>query len=648
MHNMNNMINSVITKSGFVFEQTKINLDNDKLISIMDQLHKVNMDSDTSLEIPCPHIAVIGDQGVGKSTTLNRLLGAEILPMRQSTQQETSICTLYPTIYNTMYDNEQKEYSIEVWIKKRNENEKIYDTSIVLAHEEIKNTVKSKFAEIYSKKNLDIETMRILVKGPKLTNKYVVDLPGIRNDKSEQAISIQNHIIKYLDNNKGAIILFFLLASGPERTSAWNIINKYATSNPIIPILIKPDELGLKDRSVINILTGKTDVKFPNDNIFVIKNPNTLNGDLFDLNKIDSDEITWFKKHTIYEKYICDVDFENKMGFQKLIKKIVNMLNSQYSDILPKIIESAERKLNMYKMQQNTLKNKLAINGSNQLLLYKSNVDEFIKKIRDTLNGNISSNKILGSDIKLKIKEFYDTACNIRSTGKYTFNEINALISQSGGTRDLYTKFSEEILIYIIFKDEQKSPAKNLESLIQNYIDNIAKMFRDAVHDLEFPDSQIDMIFWNHIKEKFICNIDKKYMIDGFRMLCDAQESYYDFDCRFSKMEKMEKNDKSEKIDKNNNMNLSNITNILQLIDQVWQKYNEMIRTQFGKYIQKHFIEYNTSDAKMDSIFYNQQSIDQLVKYIKEPDDIEKRREQLDKNIAKITLLLETVNKIII
>lgn len=633
---MQTFLSSVYSISGKAISAdspTKYTLDNDSLILMMDQLHKINMDPEFSLEIPCPHIAVIGDQGLGKSTTLNRLLGAEILPMRQSTH-ESSICTLFPTIYHTVFDSECKDYTIEIFRKSQGLDEQLYDTVSCSTFDEIKTAVKSKFSDFYIKNSKSkIETVRVVVKGAKLTNKYVVDLPGIRNDKTEQATKIIDQIIKYLDSNPGAILLFFLPSSGPERSSAWSIINKYINTNIIIPVLIRPDELGINDRSVMNILVGKTDIKLPNENVFVVKNPNTLNNEIFDITKADADEISWFKKHPIYGKYALESTYSKKFGFIELANKIIHVLTSKYTVIIPKISEIAETKLNNYKIQRNQLRSKLIINESNKLLVYKSYIDEFLKKIRGVINGEICS-KLSGSNIKSKIKGFYDTANTVNYLGKFNTKEIEAMVAQCGGSRDLYTKFSEEILINVLFKDE-KSPAKQLDILMRQSIETIVKLFKDIIMDIDFSNSQLDQQFWFNMKERFISNIDKKYVYDGLNMLCVAQETYFEF-------EDEKKNDSlflttNAKSSNDENLGTRYVVNIMQ---QIWAKYLFTVKLQFGKYIQKHFVEYNLSESKMDSIYYNQVNIDQLTKFLKEPDDIEKRREQLDKNIDKLKTLL--------
>lgn len=618
------------------------NLDNDTLISMMNQLHKINMDNidpEFSLDIPCPHIVVIGDQGLGKSTTLNRLLGAEILPMRQSTH-ESSICTLFPTIYHTVFDNEIEDCIIEMWYKKNNEEEQLLDT-INIPFDLIKVTVKNKFNKFYNENEKDnnIETLRVIVRGAKLSNKYVIDLPGIRNDKSEQSDKIKNQIIKYLDNNHGALLLFFLPSSGPERTSAWSIINKYLnTSHTIIPILIKPDELGTNDSTIIKILIGKTDIKFPSENIFVIKNPNTLNNETFDIKKAGLDELNWFENHPIYSKYINEVPLNKKLdkkfGFDKLINKIIQILNAKYHAIIPKITEVAENKMHSYMQQKKLLKEKLVIQDSNKLLIYKRYVDEFLKKIRDIINGEITNDELSGSIIKLKIKEFYNTANSITYIGNFKMKEINTIILQCGGSRDLYTKFREEVLINMLFRDE-KSPAKQLEILMIKYIEAIVKLFKDIIFKVNFPNNQLDQQFWINLKDKLISNIDKNYVINGLNMLSVAQESYFEFEDNKEK-------DNYKESEKLSEVNMDNVLNT----KRIWEKYLFIIKLQFGKYIQKHFIEYNLSEERMDNLYYSQDNIDFLIKFLKEPDDMGKRREQLDKNIEKLRILLEIIGKI--
>jgi GTPase Era involved in 16S rRNA processing len=626
---MQSFLSSVASMTGIGSPETpnKCMLDNDTLISIMDQLHKVNMEPEFSLEIPCPHIAVVGDQGLGKSTTLNRLLGSEILPMRQATH-ENGICTLFPTIYHTVFDGECKDYVIELWCKKIGMDEVLSDTVRTAIFEDIKGLVKAKFAECYAK-NENIETVRVVVKGAKLTSKYVVDLPGIRNDRSEQATKIRDHIVRYLDTNIGAIILFFLPSSGPERSSAWSIVNKYMDTHTVIPVLIRPDELGEKDRSVINILGGKTDIKFPNENIFVIKNPNTMNKEVFDITKTDIDEATWFRKHPIYGKYILEEGYSKKFGFTELINKIIQVLNARYCAIMPKILDNAETKLQFYKNERAQLKSKLVINESNKLLIYKSYVDEFLNKIRGVVDGEITS-KLSGSKIKMKIKEFCETVSKIKYTGEFKADEIESMVKQCGGTRDLYTKFSEEILINVLFKDD-KSPAKQLELLMRQYIEFIARLFKDIINDVDFSNNQLDPLFWANLKEKLIIDIDKKYVHDGLHMLCSAQESYFDFEDEYYNFPKTETKESKY---------------IFTVMEQIWKKYLFIVRVQFGKYIQKHFVEHNLSEGKMDGIFYRPDNIEFLTKFLKEPDETEKRRVLLDRNIDKLKTLIESINKI--
>lgn len=637
-----NAVNAVSVMSGkkSIDQQT---LDNNVLISLMDQLHKVNMEPDCSLEIPCPHIAVIGDQGLGKSTTLNRLLGHEILPMRQS-NHESSICTLFPTIYHTIYDPECKNYTVELWCKRIGQADQLVDTVQALTFEDIKTIVKTKFADCYVK-STNIETVRVVVKGARLSSKYVVDLPGIRNDNSEQANKIRDQIINYLDKNPGTILLFFLPSSGPERTSAWSIVNKYTQSNTIVPVLIRPDQLGSKDKSVMNVLSGKTDIKLPNENVFVVKNPDTLNNEVFDLTRTDQEEAIWFEQHPIYGKYVFDPSFNKKFGFNQLVGKVVDILNARYCSIMPKIIEKTAKKLQEYQLQRSQLKTKLVINDGNKLLIYKSFVDEFLNRVRGVISGEASPNSSLrlgGASIKLKIKEFYDKVSAIKYTGTYNVDEIDVMISQCGGSKDLYTKFNEETLINILFRDP-KSPAKQLDSLIKEYIDIITKLFKDIIYDIDFSHNPIDIQFWNSLKDRFIQDVDKKYVQEGLIMLCSAQEAYFEFE--------------DQKPVQNGQYSGSNMPTIappsvtstkyvLSIMEGIWNKYSVTVKQQFGKYIQKHFVEHNLNGVKMDSIFYKSDNIDAMARLLKEPESVEKRRVFLDRNIEKLKGLSDIINKI--
>jgi hypothetical protein len=263
----------------------------------------------------------------------------------------------------------------------------------------------------------------------------------------------------------------------------------------------------------------------------------------------------------------------------------------------------AEIKIQNYRLQRNQLKNKLIINESNKLLVYKYHIDEFLKKIRGVINGELTS-KLTGLDIKSKIKQFCDVTENINYTGKFNFQEINLMISQCGGSRDLYTKINEEILISMIFKDD-KSPAKHLESLMKQYIELIVKLFRDIIFEIDFSYNQLDPQFWNNLKEKLITNIDKKYVFDGLMMLCVAQESYFDFEPSYVNIgeKKREPLIYVANEQKGNNVENSGVKYVLSVMELIWKKYLFTVRLQFGKYIQKHFIEYNLSEAKMDNIF---------------------------------------------
>ena len=46
------------------------------------------LSSDVSVQSALPHILIMGDQGVGKSTTLNRLLQVNVFPMRSKERQK--------------------------------------------------------------------------------------------------------------------------------------------------------------------------------------------------------------------------------------------------------------------------------------------------------------------------------------------------------------------------------------------------------------------------------------------------------------------------------------------------------------------------------------------------------------------------------
>lgn len=265
---------------------------------------------------------------------------------------------------------------------------------------------------------------------------------------------------------------------------------------------------------------------------------------------------------------------------------------------------------------RNKLGDKLITTPSSRLRHYTRTTLEF----KDIIKREIKSSK---NEYALQIKELYNEFKS--ETKKIVFDrnidkkEITRRLRNTGGTVIPILGRDESIVTDVLFETD-KSPYAKLMNVIQQHAHTIYRILFELIDHLEV-DTKIDMEFWTALKKIIKRRSTIEKFMNAINDFCSAQKHNHDTNL-LSPSQNVEESDMDLQIGG---------------IRKFWKKIITNTNTNYPKYIQEHLIDYNIE--YLDKIFDDNMA--QLSPLIKEPNGIDIKRDELDRNIYEIKLFME-------
>lgn len=214
----------------------------------MEKAHSValqfNQDLDLSSSIP--FVIVAGDQGVGKSTTINRLVNARILPTRNRSEADKDRAqTTIATLYHVRRDPSADGRKASVYVS-HNEIAGTLDQCQPQEVEigELAQTVYDMQRACFIDRFSPYDTITINYFSPKARAFSIVELPGMRADEDEQ--KTRELTESWLKRHPNSIVVAVLRAELQSQQAILKILEKNLSSSSYhdrtILVITKPTE----------------------------------------------------------------------------------------------------------------------------------------------------------------------------------------------------------------------------------------------------------------------------------------------------------------------------------------------------------------------------------------------------------------------
>lgn len=253
-----------------------------------------------------PYVVVAGDQGVGKSTTINRLAKADLFPMRSKEQAEkdepqTKIATLYritratggnanTAIVGTVCENSACK-------KSECEQRTVPKADLANTIDRLQNTCFTGFFGTEDMITVDYAL-------PTGIDIAIVDLPGIQHAGPDK---VQSKALteKWLNKYSNAIVLAVLAAEKLFQAEIYGILEEKAKTfkNRVIFVITKVASISRQNLGAYNMIRSDNMKLFNAPGVLLKSADQTSRGEEgMSLDDQIEMEKEWFKNHEAYSK----------------------------------------------------------------------------------------------------------------------------------------------------------------------------------------------------------------------------------------------------------------------------------------------------------------------------------------------------------
>lgn len=454
-----------------------------------ENLHRIESQLSKRLKSIYPHYVLIGDQNTAKSTLINHLIGAIVLPCRKGNNHlnfnARTICPLSLHVRREQY-KDPDEIHVMYMIYDSNSQVREQGDCITTDRSKLVHYILDFFEKHQNKNNIlnnDNCLVELDIRGNFNEEIHYIDLPGLRNDNTDLTDKITKTISNYIKKHPH-IIPIFVMNSACDITASNSCkfiteFIKYNGNNDVIIVMTKPDTLNERNKSLIDLLEGNGPLQIPKSNIFIVKMYDTCEESDININKSLNDESAWFLNRIIY-KNLPD-NLKSQLGIINL-KNFINIkLFEKIKNELPKLVEKlkqeisdAQRKLSnmtVFDQKQKLLYygehktkiineiekicNKLNQSQGKYPNIYKTNLNINYKFKTSLFNYNYAfeslNNKL--NDICSDMNKSIDTCCNQILGQSFDTNYINQFSNTIKSIFDI-SEFKNEFSKYILVQQE--------------------------------------------------------------------------------------------------------------------------------------------------------------------------------------------------
>ena len=511
--------------SNFILNNNKMNinlLSDEKILELNLILNNIKNSTKINLNIKTPRLVTVALQSAAKSTTLNRIIGLNILPTG------SKITTRCPLILNCSYIKSSNNTTIEIFKYKNEElvlvnkfNKDIEFPNLDLDIQEKLMTNITEITREYCGNDFSISNTPIIlnIKSPNVTTLQLIDLPGLvqvaltgKGQKSNIKEIISNMIGEYIKDENTIILSILPARVDLEVDSSLELIKRYDKDlTRTIGIISKVDLLDNSENISDYLLNN------------VVSDLQIKLGYYALVNK--GDEEQFFYNHPIYNKME-----QTNIGINNLKKKIKKIIINRTKKMLPEILNDINNKLSETTIELENYKDYFDTKNENSRINYLNHL------INDFKNLYIESIKMRGSH--------FDSAREIKKifiNYKKNLEEINPFLKYKN------EYFKEKILsleglkisspalpidvLELTLQDKEKKPIQKFIPISKDCIKNVSKELIRLI-DLIFNVQKNLTIYPNltkSIKKFIIENIILKHISAANKKIeeiIDSEEYY--------------------------------------------------------------------------------------------------------------------------
>lgn len=582
--------------------------------------------------IQTPIIIFMGDQGTGKTQTLDRLAGQKMGLYRRGTDDQNLPKTISPIYHNHKYV-EGELFSVSGYIKGLN-NDISNGQSIQkgIKEEDLPNVTSNilQQADAHIKNQGGLSAcvyVSLNITGPTLKNMHFVDLPGMSHNNVQHA-TYNEHINKIINKfstmYKHAVFVFVTTATNIGGSSLWHQIRNHKDKSSIIWVITRPDSLNQNDVRLKAALESHNDLScgIPKSNIFIVKNYDSTNKT--EVKDEEYDERNYFQSHPIYSELLRDPNYSKQFGISNLRSFVYSKVRECMRAELPALQNYLKNERKLCEIKQKAI---LVAPIPSEQTIKGYTVQDIFRSYLECLRKTFKGDSGFSNDNVLTIRNIIsiDFCCEIRNIPyNVGIDDITIMkeCARAGGIENSIGGFSRETFLNLMF-DRDGSPYKMMIDIIHNYIDKLDTICRDIINSIKLPEMEyIDNRFWDYLRMHLQSVVKKKALVNAVESFCIIQRHNY---------KNYLKTDSEENVNKR--------TTAVMILSDFWKDVKENVCTNFPKYVAEFLIEENLrriSESRKDCH-------QELIDLFSEKSDILVLRQELADRLEHINEILNEI-----
>ena len=589
-------------------------------------------------DIDIPQLVVVGSQSSGKSSILNSILGMDILPTGSNMVTRGP---LQLELIQTKKDIKASfgEYVDSTWM---NLNE--INIDFPNPTDEQKSEIRSMINQLtnqYAGNGMNITDNPIYLRiySPNIPNLSLVDLPGLTmvacTDKGQPKDikdRIRNLVGNYISNKSAIIMAVMPARTDIEADIALDLIKEHdPRCERTVGILTKIDLMN-EGTDITHLLENKVSKDLQlGYGYYAIKNRNKIEADT--MNVIDGlrEEYRYFNDHPIYSNH----RYKEFMGIPCLCKNLSSLLVKSLKKSFPRILEKINRDLESNTSDLNKLGDPIPQEDSMKSAYIHKTIAKLTRAFISVLEdrGKIINS---GRNVKQQFLEFRQTIENLQPFSKANCNDsyITDAISNCEGNHMSFPSPPVEVLEQLM-KDPIKRPIFNINQHAQKCSQNIMNELNVLVEHLleeqsinRFPELN-KLITKTCLNEVFIPHLNKTYRAIEDE-LCSQENYIWTDDLKFNEA----------LVDSNS----SNVDVMRILAENYYKATTYILQDTIPKKIMYYLVSQSQKD--IGSKLYEIIKKTELDELLKEVDNIQERRNNLDKIIKDLRSAKELIEGI--
>jgi hypothetical protein len=535
------------------------------------------------LNLSVPLTIIIGDQAVGKSSLVRRLIGFNLVPARAPDDDINKIETVCPIFIDSSRSSDS-EYRLGIELFRIDGTKvDLFKHQVVDKENACKQCgewLKLQIQE-HSAGNNTLSHISLRFSGPDVNPGHLMDLPGLSHDKKDLAAKINKAIGDALKKYKRHIVVLMTdSSSAATSTAAWEFVHESQRSKSVW-VGTKPDK-DLRNAPMLKILeSNKGFGGVPNENIFLFK------GDL-------EDEKSWFSTTAPYMNSMHASHF----GIENITKRLEYLVGEQLKEQLMPIREQIALR---YKVNREKLGSLQVVDYTSlekRLFTYLTISSEYIQK----LNNSIRSSGKRMQELMTLFRDGSSTRFKEVSYGNgLSDKQIEERIHQSTGLDSPMLGYSNEIVVELLF-GRANSPSESIGVHVEQLVLSIKAIF---LHHLrELVDSMVQLQ-----------TFDQKFKNAFVQTICDVVEegSFQLFFLQFIEMQKYN----YDKFD-------TKKPDSIRTLEYHWNSIVEGLMRNFPRAARSHFVEFNIK--RIEKALTSDSTRESLSKLISMNPDVERQR----------------------